>query len=84
MRRTACVATLHPRANPPRKFGYTDNGPHKKDDTARFVLISIAVLIHDFSKAVESFVNQIRTDSDPKQRVDDRIRSLFFTSLINH
>ena len=47
------IADSHRKPNPPRKFGYTDNGPHRKDDTERFALISIAVLIHDFSKAME-------------------------------
>ncbi len=76
------VAGLHSGANPPRKFGYTDNGPHKKDDTERFALISVAVLIHDFSKAVEQFISDMLSDSELKRRVDSRIRSLFFTSLI--
>jgi hypothetical protein len=78
------VAALHGGANPPRKFGYTDNGPHRKDDTARFALISVAVLIHDFSKAMEIFVSEIRTDPELKRRVDSRIQSLFFTSLLDH
>jgi len=55
------VASMHGGPNPPRKFGYMDNCPHKKDDESRFVLISIAVLIHDFAKAMEAFVNQLRT-----------------------
>jgi hypothetical protein len=78
------VAALHSGANPPRKFGYTDNGPHRKDDTERFALISVAVLIHDFSRAMETFINEIRNDSELKRRVDSRIHSLFFMSLLNH
>jgi hypothetical protein len=76
------VAALHGGTNPPRKFGYMDNGPHKKDDAERFVLISVAVLIHDFSKAMETFVGEIRTDAELKRRVDSRMVSLFFTSLV--
>jgi hypothetical protein len=78
------VAALHSGTNPPRKFGYTDNGPHKKDDAERFALISVAVLIHDFSKAMESFIKEMRTDPELKRRIDSRIGSLFFTSLVGH
>jgi hypothetical protein len=77
------IASLHSRTNPPRKFGYTDNGPHKKDDTERFALISIAVLIFDFSKAVDKYLNEITSDSELKRRVDSRMGSLFFTSLLD-
>jgi hypothetical protein len=78
------VADLHRKANPPRKFGYTDNGLHKKDDAERFVIISVAVLIHDFSKAMRKFVNEIRTDPELKRRVDSRVGSLFFANLLDH
>jgi hypothetical protein len=76
------VALMHSGSNPPRKFGYTDNGPHRKDDTERFVLVSVAVLIHDFSKALADFVDAMKTDAALKGRVDSRMASLFFTSLI--
>lgn len=76
------VAAMHEGSNPPRKFGYVDSGPHKKDGLARFVLISVASLIHDFGKAMEAFVSDLRTDPDLKHRVDSRIGSLFFTTLI--
>lgn len=76
-------ALLHRRINPPRKFGYADNGPHKKDDEERFVLISVAVLIHDFFKSMETFMAEVATNSDLKHRVDSRIGSLFLTSLVN-
>jgi hypothetical protein len=78
------VAALHSGINPPRKFGYMDNGPHKKDDAERFALISIAVLSHDFSKAMEKFVGEIGTDPELKRRVDSRMASLFFTTLVGH
>jgi hypothetical protein len=77
------VADLHRSAKPPRKFGYADNGPHKVDETERFVLISVAVLIHDFSKAMEAFVTAIKDDPDLKRRVDSRIHSLFLTRLLD-
>jgi hypothetical protein len=77
------VAALHAGENPPRKLGYTDNGPHRKDEAERFVLISVAVLVHDFSGAMESFVAEIIRTPDLKQRVDSRITSLFFASLLN-
>ena len=78
------VAALHGGANPPRKFGYTDNGPHRKNDTERFALISVAVLIYDFSKAMENFIGDITIDDDLKRRVDSRIPSLLFTSILDH
>ena len=78
------TADLHRGTNPPRKFGYTDNGLHRKDDTVRFVLISIAVLIYDFSKALEAFCNRILTDQELKTRVDSRMNSLLLTSLFDH
>ena len=77
------VAALHSGKQPPRKFGYTDNGPHRKDEVERFVLISVAVLIHDFSKAMESFIAEMQANSDLKQRVDSRMGSLFLTSLLD-
>jgi len=76
------TAALHLGDNPPRKFGYADNGPHRKDEAERFVLISIAVLFHDFSKAMAKFVEDIKTDTDLKRRVDSRMSSLFFANLI--
>jgi hypothetical protein len=36
-----------------------DNGPHKKDEPTRFVLISVAVLIRDLSNAMQKFVNEM-------------------------
>jgi len=77
------VAALHAGKQPPRKFGYTDNGPHRKDEAERFVLISVAVLIHDFSKAMERFIAEMQSNSDLKQRVDSRMASLFLTSLLD-
>ena len=78
------AAALHDKTNPPRKFGYTDNGPHQKDEAARFVLISIAVLIHDFARAVEAFLLAIKNEPELKRRVDSRMASLFLIRLIEH
>jgi hypothetical protein len=78
------VASMHNITNPPRKFGYTDNGPHRKDDPERFALISIAVLIRDFSRALETFLNEMRNSRELRERVDSRIRSLLFTHLLDH
>lgn len=75
-------ADLHGRPNPPRKFGYADNGLHRKDDAAGFVLISIAVLIRDFGRAVERFVEAMKADAELKARVDSRMPSLLLTSLL--
>jgi len=76
------IADLHKGTNPPRKFGYTDNGLHRKDDTERFALISVAVLIYDFSRAIEAFGNKMLTDQELKRRVDSRMGSLLWTSLL--
>jgi hypothetical protein len=59
-----------------------DNGPHRKDDVERFVLISFAALIHDFSRAMELFIAKIATNAGLNRQLDSRIGSLFFTSLI--
>jgi hypothetical protein len=48
------------------------------------VLISIAVLTSDFSKAVEEFAKEIGTDPELKRRVNSRIGSIFFASLVGH
>ena len=76
------VGALHSGPNPPRKFGYMDNGPHKKDEPNRFVLISVAVLIRDLSNAMQKFVNEMVTDPVLKRRVDSRIDSLLVASLL--
>jgi hypothetical protein len=76
-------AALHGGPTPPRKFGYTDNGPHKKDDVQRFVLISVAVLIRDFSEAMLKFMRETSTDPELKRRVDSRVGSLLFTRLLH-
>lgn len=76
-------ARLHSGINPPRKFGYVDNGPHKTDDGERFVLISVAVLIHDFFKSMETFMAEVLANSQLKHRLDSRIGTLFLTSLID-
>jgi hypothetical protein len=77
------VAALHAVENPSRKFGYTDNGPHRKNEAERFVLISVAVLLHDFSRAMESFLAEIMRAPDLKKQVDCRMPSLFFASLLS-
>lgn len=77
------VAALHSGATPPRKFGYTDNGLHRIDEAAKFVLISLAVLIHDFSRAMGKFVEDMKTDAELKRRVDSRMTSLLLTTLLD-
>lgn len=76
-------ALIHSRANPPRKFGYMDNGLHKKNDGEQFVLISVAVLIRDFFSSMETFIAESVANSELKNRLDSRIGSLFLTNLIN-
>ncbi len=75
------VSDLHRKANPPRKFIYMDNGPHREDVQERVVMISVAVLIRDFADAMGRFIEDILADTDLKARVDSRIDSLFIASL---
>lgn len=76
------VSDLHRGQKPPRTFGYVDNGPHRHSVADRFVLISVASLAHDFSSAAMEFLSGLQSDPDLKARVDSRMPSLFFTSLI--
>lgn len=78
------TADLHRRKNPPMKFGYVDNGPHRKDDTERFALISIARLIYDFMSAVERFMSDAASNADLKARLDSRMTALHLISAIGH
>jgi hypothetical protein len=71
------ISDLHRGSNPPRTFGYIDNGPHLHDVANRFVLISIAMLAHDFSKAGQQFFADLASDPDLKSRIDSRIGALF-------
>ena len=64
------------------KFGYVDNGSYRKDETERFVLVSVAVLIHDFSKAMERFMGDILADAELKERVDSRMSGLLLCTLL--
>lgn len=74
-------ADLHNGPNPPKKFGYLDNGPHKADGSD-LVLISLAVLIHDFGTGIGSFIQAARRDADLKVRIDSRVLQLVCTSSI--
>ena len=76
------VARDHREVNPPRTFGYTDNGPHRKDETAGFVLISIAGLIDDFYRALDAFMGAMLADPELKKRVDSRVHNLIFSKDI--
>lgn len=69
------IAELHDQPNPPKKFGYVDNGPHQNDGSD-LVLISIAVLVHDFGKAVGAFIQSALHDADLKARIDSRVQQL--------
>lgn len=75
---------LHRSGKPPRKFGYTDNGRHRKDDAENFALVSIAVLVHDFSASMERFTQDMLKDPDLKARVDSRIHKVLLTSILDH
>lgn len=62
-------------------FGYADNGPHAFDpkESTRLVIISVARLVCDLTKAVEHFVGNLKTDLDLRGRVAKRLPSLYAT-----
>jgi len=72
------IADLHKSKNPPKIFGYLDNGPHQTDGSP-LVLISIAVLIHDFGSALNAFLTTALKDTELKARIDSRINALVRT-----
>lgn len=75
----ATIADLHRQRNPPKKFGYLDNGPHRTDG-GDLVLISVATLIRDYFHAVAAFTNAARVDADLKARIDSRMDELLNTT----
>jgi hypothetical protein len=75
------VAELHRANNPPRKFGYRDNGSHRADGD-HLVLISAAMLIRDFSHAVARFDRAAQADNELKARIDSRVQALLDTTPI--
>ncbi len=77
----ATLSDLHRESPPPKKFGYLDNGPHRADG-GEVVLISVAVLLRDFSRAVARFTIAMQSDAELKRRVDSRINELLNTTRI--
>jgi hypothetical protein len=77
----ATVAELHRQANPPKKFGYLDNGPHRTDG-GDLVLISVTMLVRDYLHAVGQFMEAARNDRDLKARIDSRVQELLNTTPI--
>lgn len=75
------TAALHAGSNPPKEFGYMDNGPHLTDGS-NMVLISIAVLVHDFGGAIRKFFEVAQKDAALKARIDSRMRKLVNTMTI--
>jgi hypothetical protein len=74
-------AALHAGANPPKEFGYMDNGPHRTDGS-NMVLISIAVLVHDFGRAIGNFLEVALKDAALKALIDGRMRKLVNTMTV--
>ena len=72
------LSDLHNKPNPPKTFGYLDNGQHRADGSA-LVLISIAVLIRDFGGALNAFLQTALHAPDLKARIDSRIEALVAT-----
>lgn len=72
----------HRRANPPKKFGYTDNGAHWMDPSGQNVVISIATFIRDFGAAVQAFLGDARGNPDFRQRIDSRMDSLLLLRML--
>ena len=76
------LSDLHKKPNPPKTFGYLDNGPHRADGSP-LVLISIAVLIRDFGGALNTFLQSALHDADLKARIDSRIEALVATMPVS-
>lgn len=72
------LSSLHGKEGAPMVFGYLDNGPHQVDPGGSLVLISIAVLIHDFHKAALRYITSISSDQDLKKNIDSKILNLVF------
>jgi hypothetical protein len=79
----ATVAELHRQKNPPKKFGYLDNGPHMTDG-GELVLISVAMLVRDYNHAVARFMQAAGGDRDLKARIDSRVVELLNTTPIGN
>ncbi len=75
LHRFGSSADLHAHPNPPKMFGYVDNGPHRAQG-GNLVLISVAVLVHDFGRAVGRFIQAAQKDADLKARIDSRVLQL--------
>jgi hypothetical protein len=77
----ATIAELHRQNDPPKKFGYLDNGPHRTDG-GDLVLISVAMLVRDYCHAAARFMEAARNDVDLKARIDSRVLELLNTTPI--
>lgn len=77
------IAKLHQQPNPPKTFGYLDNGSHRADD-GQLVMISIAVLIRDFGRAITAYLQAIQLDANLKVRIDSRIDALMSSTWTVH
>lgn len=75
------LSDLHKENPPPKKFGYLDNGAHCTDGDD-LVLISVAVLLRDFSHAIARFATAMQHETELKARVDSRINELLNTTTI--
>lgn len=75
------LSELHKENPPPKQFGYLDNGPHCTDG-GNLVLISVAILLRDFSHAIARFMGAMQKDTELKARVDSRITELLSTTPI--
>ena len=68
-------ADLHKEDQNLKQFGYHDGGQHRFNPaiSTTLVVIGIKSLVHDFLRAVEAFVNDMRADADLRQRVAARL-----------
>ncbi|RDK04476.1 hypothetical protein [Paraburkholderia lacunae] len=75
------IVELHRQKNPPKKFGYLDNGPHRTDG-GDLVLISVAMLVRDYFHAATRFMTAVQDDAELKARLDSRMEELLNTTPI--
>jgi hypothetical protein len=62
-------------------FGYADNGPHVFNPAVspRLAIISVAVLVHDLAKAIQSFLEACKSDAALRARVESRLPMVYAT-----
>lgn len=74
-------ADLHKKQGSLKQFGYHDGGQHEYDPgvSKDLVIIGVKSLVHDFAKAIETFVSDMVTDVALRDRVAARVPKIVQT-----